>query len=603
MKLPDDLRTARARFACSICPRNSASRVALAIASVLLALGATQLSAQQPPEPQSPDPPSAEPSADQYWPPDDSDGVQPRPIPSYTPSQQYGYSQPQYQQSYPQQPYANPADTYPQQSYSPTQQPLSPNDLTQLVAPIALYPDALVAQILAASTYPAQVAAADQWRRSMGNAPAEQIAAGADAQTSWDPSIKALTAFPQVLAMMAGNLQWTTSLGNAYYNQPQDVLQTIQVMRQRAEEAGNLQSTPQEEITNDQGYIDIAPANPQVVYVPTYNPWAVYGQPVSPYPGFSFIDTLGSFFGSSPVQYGLSFAMSAFMGTPWGWLGWSLDWLTHSVLFNHNDYCTQSASVRDWGFPHGGPRAYPGNPQWIHGDRNAWSRNGYNRAYPQPGNGFNRGVERPIGHPIQHWGDARTTEGFNRGFPSRNGTPMRPTPPHQQAFLGREQQLNRQGNGGPYGQPHDNYISRPGMAYAGPGSPSTGLGRWGGGPGSQPYRAPQNNYQRSYNGRSYESYGGSQTWSQPRSGGFHPFGGGRNPGGFGGNSPKNYSFNGGGHSGWGGSGGWKAPKAPSAPHFGGGGHSFGGGGHSFGGGGGHSFGGGHSGGGGHGHHR
>ena len=193
----------------------------------------------------------------------------------------------------------------------------------------------------------------------MGNAPPEQIAAAANAQTSWDPSVKALTAFPQVLAWLAQNLQWTTGLGNAYYNQPQDVLQTVQVMRQRAEQAGNLQSTPQEEVTQDQGAIDIEPTNPQVVYVPTYNPWAVYGAPVAPYPGFSFLGAIGSFFGASPVQFGLNFAMDAFLHTPWGFLGWGLDWLAHTVLFNHSGYYTHSASVRDWGFPHAERPARP----------------------------------------------------------------------------------------------------------------------------------------------------------------------------------------------------------------------------------------------------
>ncbi len=90
--------------------------------------------------------------------------------------------------------------------------------------PIALYPDPLVAQVLTASTYPAQVADADRWRQAQGYAPAEQIAGGADAQ-NWDPSVKALTAFPQVLAEMDRNMRWTTDLGNAYYNQPQDILQ------------------------------------------------------------------------------------------------------------------------------------------------------------------------------------------------------------------------------------------------------------------------------------------------------------------------------------------------------------------------------------------
>ena len=274
-------------------------------------------------------------SAQEYWPPDEqaTGGQNPGAPQQYPSAQQYAYPQPQSPQSayqqypqpqYPQPNYQEPAQPYAQQGYGQQlsqARALNPDELTQLVAPIALYPDALVAQILAASTYPAQVSAADQWLRSLGNAAPEQIASGADAQSNWDPSVKALTAFPQVLAMLDRNLQWTTNLGNAYYNQPQDVLQTIQVMRERAEQAGNLQSNPQEEVSDNGGAIDIAPTNPQVVYVPTYNPWGVYGQPVSPYPGFSLIGALGSFFGSSPVQFGLSFAMNAFMHTPWVFLG------------------------------------------------------------------------------------------------------------------------------------------------------------------------------------------------------------------------------------------------------------------------------------------
>ena len=188
-----------------------------------------------------------------------------------------------------QQPYAAYGQAQVQQGYGQPQtqiQPMSAQQLEQLVAPIALYPDPLIAQVLTASTYPAQVADADRWRQSMGYAPADQIAAGADAQ-NWDPSVKALTAFPQVLAQMERNMRWTTDLGNAYYNQPQDILQAVQMMRQRAQAAGNLQNTPQETVSYDQGNIEVAPANPQVVYVPAYNPWAVYGQPIYPYPGFS----------------------------------------------------------------------------------------------------------------------------------------------------------------------------------------------------------------------------------------------------------------------------------------------------------------------------
>ncbi len=185
--------------------------------------------------------------------------------------------------------------------------------------------------------------------RAQRYASADQIAAGADVQ-NWDPSVKALTAFPQVLAQMDRNLQWTTDLGNAYYNQTQDVLEAVQVMRRRAQQAGNLQSTPQQAVHYDQGYVQLTPVNPQVVYVPTYNPWTVYGEQVSPYPGFSLLGALESFFGSSPINYGLGIAMSAFSQTPWGWLAWGLNWLAQSVLFNQSDYHSHSATVTDWGF-------------------------------------------------------------------------------------------------------------------------------------------------------------------------------------------------------------------------------------------------------------
>ncbi len=164
------------------------------------------------------------------------------------------------------------------------------------MAPIALYPDALVAQILAASTYPTQVVEADRWVQAQGNAPADQIAAGANAQP-WDPSVKALTAFPSVLAQMDRNMQWTTDLGNAYYNQPQDVMDAVQQMRQRAQQAGSLDSTQQQTVSNDSGQIAIAPANPQVVYVPVYNPWVVYGPPVVAFPGYYYAPPPGIFFG------------------------------------------------------------------------------------------------------------------------------------------------------------------------------------------------------------------------------------------------------------------------------------------------------------------
>ena len=328
--------------------------------------------------------------AGQYAPTPQATGVQSQYAqPLYTPQQ--AYSQPMYGQAYPQQGYGQQqaysqqpygqqpgyGQGYPQQGYGQQQaysqqpygqepgygQSLNAEQLEQLVAPIALYPDALVAQVLAASTYSAQVQQADGWVQQQGNASPYQIAGGADAQ-SWDPSVKGLTAFPQVLAEMDRNIQWTGALGNAYYNQPQDVLEAIQVMRQRAQTAGNLENTPQEQVSYDQGAIELAPPNPQVVYVPMYNPWTVYGDPVTPYPGFNLLSAVGSFFsstvGSSAIQYGLGILTSAFSHTPFGLLSWALNWLGHAILFDHSTYSSHSTTVANWGLAPGRSYAFQG---------------------------------------------------------------------------------------------------------------------------------------------------------------------------------------------------------------------------------------------------
>jgi len=127
--------------------------------------------------------------------------------------------------------------------------PQTPEQLQQLVAPIALYPDALVAQILAAATYPEQVVEADRWLQQHTELKGEQLGKEVDKQP-WDPSVKALVEFPSVLANMDKNLSWTSSLGDAYVNQEQDVMKAVQVMRDRAEKAGNLKSTSQEKVSN-----------------------------------------------------------------------------------------------------------------------------------------------------------------------------------------------------------------------------------------------------------------------------------------------------------------------------------------------------------------
>src|SRR5258708_27567591 len=152
----------------------------------------------------------------------------------------------------------------------------SPDQLQQLVAPIALYPDALVAQILAGATFPDQIVEAQKWMEQHKDLQGDALAKEVDKQP-WDPSVKALTQFPAVLANTNRNLAWTAELGDAYVNQQQDLTQAIQLMRQRAESAGSLKSTPQENVTTEGDTIVIQPALTNDVYVPQYDPWVVYG--------------------------------------------------------------------------------------------------------------------------------------------------------------------------------------------------------------------------------------------------------------------------------------------------------------------------------------
>jgi hypothetical protein len=238
-------------------------------------------------------------------------------------------------------------------------QPLPPEELNRLVAPIALYPDSLVAQVLAASTYPAQVASAEQFIQQNGNAPAEQIAEMAN-QQPWDPSVKALTAFPQVLQNLTTNMTWATQLGNAYYNQPQDVMGAVQTMRQRAYEAGNLRRTEQLNVVYQPGAIVIEPANPAVVYLPYYDPWVVYGAPIAPWGGYYYHRPAGVALGVGlAIGFGVGIGIGAFVHYGWGYHNWAPNWGSRTVIYNHNTYISNSVTVVN----HGNYGGFDRNPQ------------------------------------------------------------------------------------------------------------------------------------------------------------------------------------------------------------------------------------------------
>lgn len=231
-----------------------------------------------------------------------------------------------------------------QDAQEPPQAPQSaqqtPEELQQLVAPIALYPDSLVAQILAASTFPVQIVEADRWVQDHSDLKGDALAQAVD-QQPWDPSIKALAAFPTVLGNMDKNLSWASSLGDAYYNQEQDVMDAIQVMRQRARDAGNLKSTEQQTVTYQDSTIDIEPASPEIVYVPAYDPWLVYGGPVVAWPGWH--EYPGIWYGGGPSLYfGVGFGIGFYGGYGWGWHHWRSDWHDHYIRYGHDRYYSSS---------------------------------------------------------------------------------------------------------------------------------------------------------------------------------------------------------------------------------------------------------------------
>src|SRR6202521_531186 len=232
----------------------------------------------------------------------------------------------------------------------------SPQELQRLVAPIALYPDALVAQILAASTYPTEIVEADRWMQRHSNLNGEELAKEVDKQ-DWDPSVKALAQFPSVLENMDKNLSWTSSLGEAYANEPQDVTNAVQEMRQQARKPGHLNSNEQEQVTTQGNTIVVEPANPEVVYVPAYDPWLVYGEPIIAYPGWYPVP--GIFWGGAGIGFGIGFGVGFFGGFGWGWHLWGYDWHGRSVIYNHNTYISHSRTIIN---------------------RNNFSRNNFNRG-------------------------------------------------------------------------------------------------------------------------------------------------------------------------------------------------------------------------------
>ena len=311
----------------------------------------------------------------------------------------------------------------PQKEYAP----LSPEELDGLVAPIALYPDALVAQILGAATFPYEVVDAVVWMKQNSSLKGETLAKAVD-QESWDPSVKALTQFPSVLDDLAKNLAWTSALGEASATQQQDVMAAVQRMRAKAYEAGNLKSGPEIKVVQETPQtIVIQPANPQIVYVPAYNPTVVYGAPVV-VPGYSSADVAAA----AVISFGVGIAVGAMISggcCGWGWGYWGTNWHSHTIIYNRTIYVGNSywrGGYYGGGYRPGYPSYRPGYPAYRPGNP------GY-RPPAYPGYGRPPATTLPAGggtRPGYGRPPATTLPAGSGTRPGAGGTPStRPTYP------------------------------------------------------------------------------------------------------------------------------------------------------------------------------
>lgn len=272
-------------------------------------------------------------------------------------------------------------------SYPGQGAPMTAQELQSLVAPIALYPDALVAQILSAATFPDQVAVANNWIEQNKNLTGTALGQAVNGQ-SWDPSVKALTQFPSVLNNLAQNLAWTSQLGEAYHDQSADVMAAVQTLRAQAKAAGNLKSGSQITVVQQTPQtIVIQPANPQVVYVPEYNPTVVYGTPYV-VPGYS----TGDMVAASVLSFGAGIAVGAMMSggcCGWGYSSWNCNWY------------------------HGGGVYYGNHPYY---GNNAWHGGYYNNGYHPYNNGYNSSGY----HPNTNYNKGYNSSGYHANNYNRN---------------------------------------------------------------------------------------------------------------------------------------------------------------------------------------
>jgi hypothetical protein len=326
----------------------------------------------------------------------------------------------------------------PPQSAAPQEQaaPKIPNEqLDSLVAPIALYPDPLLAQMLAASTYPLEIIQLQQWlQRNKGLK--DKALVDAVEKENWDPSVQAMAPLPDAVKQLSENIKWTTDLGNAFLAQQGDVMDAIQRMRAKAQGAGSLKSNEQQKVeakvVENKTVVIIEPANPQVVYIPSYNPTVVYGPPVYPYPPMAYPPPPppGAYVATAAVSFGVGMMVGSAMHGGWGWgCGWGGGGNNTININNSNNFVN-----------------------------NANRNTNVNRANASGGNSWQHNPQHRGGTPYANSATANKYSGANRGAAAgqtgarqnqgQMGGRQQPSAASRGSGMQQQGGMNRAGGGG-----------------------------------------------------------------------------------------------------------------------------------------------------------
>ena len=338
------------------------------------------------------------------------------------------------------------------------------DQLDSLVAPIALYPDPMLAQVLAASTYPLELVQLQQWL-AKNKTLKDKALVDAVQKQPWDSSVQAMAALPDVVKRLADDIQWTTDLGNAFLAQQSDVMDAVQRMRKKAQDSGNLKSNEQQKVetkvVESKQVVIIEQANPEVIYVPSYNPTVVYGPPVYPYPPI-YYPPPGYYAAGVAISFGIGLAMGAAWGGGWGWgCGWGGN---NNITINNNNNFNRNSNINGGNRVSNQPAR--GNGNRGGGAGNSWQHNPQHRGGTPYGN---RDTARKYGGTTRGDSMANRQAGARQNISQQGNRPQAST--RDASSRGQQPGASNRGNTGA-----DRSGNRGGSSGAGASNKGSALG-------------------------------------------------------------------------------------------------------------------------------